>query len=272
MYRDTITAGVHIREYKGELRREPPVTDLKSVLEGELMACKEFVIPNGPEERLVSINDPDSVGAELLRTLASRLMQAQKRHSIKKLLITSAVPGEGKTMVSANLAITLGLHRQRVAIIDGDLRSSRLSRWFGVVDESSAEKWCTAGADLKPFFRKAKDLPLCVLPAGPQVEMPGRILQSSEFAKAIEGIASEFEWIIFDSPPLIPFSDAQILATLADAVVLVTRRGNTPKLSLARALESVDKSKIIATIFNGADAPSHKYYYEYYHRSRDSSS
>jgi len=252
------------RNDRGDLRNETRVPDVAKTLDDELTAVKEFTIPTGPEERLVSINAPGSIGAEVLRTLSVRLRQAQKRHPIKKLLVTSAVPGEGKTVISANLSITLALHRKRVLLIDGDLRRSSLSRWFDVVDDSFVSTWRDQGAHRLPLLRKADGLPLWVVPAGKPIEMPGNILQSSEFADALGAIEPDFDWIVIDSPPLVPFGDAGVLASLSDAVVLVTRKGVTPKNALRDALKSFDKSKIIATILNGANVPSHKYYQEYY--------
>jgi protein-tyrosine kinase len=255
---------IHLEDDHSDLSSESHVPRFASTLDGELAEPKEFAIPSGPEERLVSINDPGSLGAELFRTLAARLRQARKRHPIKKLLVTSAVPGEGKTVISANLSITLALHQKRVLLIDGDLRSSSLSRWFDIVDDSFIASWSNQDAHRLPLLRKADRLPLWVVPAGKPVEMPGNILQSSEFAGALEAIQPDFDWIIMDSPPLVPFSDAGILASLSDAVVLVTRKDVTPKNSLRDALSSIEKGKIIATILNGANVPSHKYYREYY--------
>ena len=232
--------------------------------EGEVPAFTEFRLPDGPNERLVPITDPASIGAELFRTLSSRLRQAQRRHGIKRLLVTSAIPGEGKTLVSASLSITFALHQKRTLLIDGDLRSSSLSRWFGIVDDSFVATWQEKANDSLPLLRKAEGLPLWVVPAGKPVALPGGILQSAEFADALAGIASEFDWVIIDSPPLIPFGDAATLSSLADAIVLVTRKSVTPKATLAEALKTLDKSKIVATVLNMADVPSNKYYNDYY--------
>ena len=233
-------------------------------LENELTPLKEFRIPSAPEEHLVSVNDPASHGAELVRTLSARLRQTQKRHSIKKLLVTSAIPGEGKTLVSANLAITLALHHNRVLLIDGDLRSASLSRWFDIADDSFASSWEGEGPHRLPSFRKAEGLPLWVVPSGKPVEMPGNILQSAEFSEALAAIEPDFDWIVLDSPPLLPFGDAGILAGISDAVILVTRKGVTPKDALRDALKAFDKTKIIATILNCADVTTQKYYRKYY--------
>jgi capsular exopolysaccharide synthesis family protein len=174
------------------------------------------------------------------------------------------VPGEGKTLISANLAITLSLHHNRVLLIDGDLRRASLSRWFDIADDSFGANWREHGSHQLPVLRKAAGVSLWVIPAGEPVEMPGDILQSAEFGEGLAEIEMEFDWIVFDSPPLIPFGDATILASMVDAVVLVTRKGVTPRNELAEALKIFDSSKIVATVLNCADVRSHKYYRDYY--------
>lgn len=239
----------------------PRATDC---LTDKLTACAEFKIPSEPMDRLVASNEPESLGAELLRTLASRLIQAQARHPFKKLLVTSAVQGEGKTLISANLSITLALCDKKVLLVDGDLRSSGMSRWFDVVDDSSMQAWLDQGIYRAPLLRKAEGLPLWIFPAGTPVEVPGNLLQSTDFADELDELENSFDWIVIDSPPLVPFADAGTLAVLAEAVLLVTRRGVTPKPMLEDALGALDRQKIIATILNGAHIEGRKYYDSYY--------
>ena len=241
---------------------------IANVLDYELTADQEFKIPASPEERLISINDPVAFGAEQLRTLAMRLRLAQKRHPIRKLLVTSAVPGEGKTLLAANLSITLALQLKRVLLIDADLRSANLSRRLDIVDGSFVVNRSDDGKHSLPLRRKAEGLPLWVIPAGTPAELPGNILQSAEFAGALEASEREFDWIVMDCPPLVPFGDTGILASLADAVVLVTRRGVTPKNVLRDALNTIDKNKIIATVLNCASVATHRYYRDYYTHAR----
>jgi capsular exopolysaccharide synthesis family protein len=251
-------------EDRGNSYNRDGLPHIANVLADDLTSALEFKIPTDPDERLVSINDPAAFGAELLRTLAMRLRLAQKRQPIKKLLVTSAVPGEGKTVLAANLAITLALQLKRVLLIDGDLRSASLSRRFDIVDESFVATWTEDGTHRLPLRRKAEGLPLWVVPAGRPADPPGNILQSAEFSEALAASESEFDWIVLDSPPLVPFGDAGILASVSDAVVLVTRRGVTPKNVLRTALMTIDKSKIIATVLNCATVTSQRYYREYY--------
>jgi protein-tyrosine kinase len=266
MIRNSIFGPVHttvIRERPSDSGGDPRITDC---LVDRLTAFTEFKIPSDPADRLVSKNEPECLGAELLRALASRLSQAQGHNPLKKLLITSTVQGEGKTLIAANLSITLAMYNKRILLVDGDLRSSSMSRWFDIVDDSFIKTWHGEGIYRAPLFRKAEGLPLWVLPAGNPFEMPGSILQSSEFAEALAEVEHDFDWIIIDSPPLVPFADTGTLAALADAVLLVTRRGVTPKSMLEEALKTIDKKKIIATILNGANIHGQKYYHKYYDR------
>lgn len=227
----------------------------------------EFEIPGGSEDRLVAKNDPDSIGSELLRTLASRLNHAQTIHPLKKLLITSAVQGEGKTMLAANLSITLAMLSKRVLLIDGDLRSSSLSRWFGIVERSSLTAACDESTYPTPPLRKAKGLSLWVRPAGKPTAGSNSLAQATAIADTLAAYQPEFDWILVDSPPVVPFGDAGALANASDAVLLVTRRGLTPKNMLDEALQTLDPKKILATVFNGANVRCLKYYDDYYGRA-----
>ncbi len=231
---------------------------------GELMEVDQFVISSSSELRLVAINEPAGVGAERLRTLASRLKHAQQQYAIKKLLVTSAVPGEGKTLISANLAITLAMHRQKTLIIDGDLRGGSLGWLFNVEDHFGLSDWWETKGSIMTALCRTEQLPLWVLPAGKYHDGPLGILQSPDFVDLMAQLYAMFDWILIDTPPLTPFADAATLANLADAVLLVTRQGITPKKLLREALKSIDGSRIIATVLNEATVNDQQYYHRYY--------
>jgi capsular exopolysaccharide synthesis family protein len=233
----------------------------------ELMEVDRFVISSSSELRLVAINEPAGVGAERLRTLASRLKHAQQQYAIKKLLVTSAVPGEGKTLISANLAITLAMHRQKTLIIDGDLRGGSLGGLFDVEDHHGLADWWETRGSIMTSLCRAAQVPLWVLPAGKYHDGPLGILQSPDFVELMAQLYAMFDWIIIDTPPLTPFADAATLANLADAVLLVTRQGITPKKLLREALKSIDGTRIIATVLNEAQVSDQQYYHRYYQQS-----
>lgn len=234
----------------------------------DCVGLSRFEIPSYPECRLVSINDQQSIGAERLRTLAARLRQAQHRHSLRKLLITSAVPGEGKTLMSANLAITLALHRQRTLIIDGDFRKPSLAGVLDVGNRNGLADWWERKDSISASLLQAEGLPLWFLPAGREPHSPASILQSAEIADLLKQLSMQFDWILIDSPPLTPFADAATWATLSDAIVLVARQATTPKKVLQDALKSIDTKKVIAKLLNDSKVSDENYYHHYYQKPK----
>jgi len=225
---------------------------------------RQFAIPEDPESRLIALNDQHSAGAERFSTLVSRLRYAQRRHSLRKLLVTSAIPGEGKTLMCTNIAITLAANLQRTLLIDADLRKPSVARLLNIRSDSGLSDWWERREPVDTSLFRAKQVPLWVLPVGKELEKPASLLQSSDFAELLNKLSLQFDWIIVDSPPLVPFADAATLATLCDATVLVTRRGWTPKKLLRDAVKSIDSKKIIATLLNDSPVKDQQYYQYYY--------
>jgi protein-tyrosine kinase len=231
----------------------------------DLPEKQTFTVPADPECRLVAYTDRSSAAAERFGRLASRLKYAQQRHSLRSVLITSAVPGDGKTMVATNLAITLAMHQQRTLIIDCDLRKPSLARLLGIESECGLAEWWKHHTPVARQLFREKLIPLWVLPGGIEVENPNSLLQSAEFSELLREMSQRFDWVIIDSPPLVPFWDAATIATVSDATVLVTRRCSTPKNLLQDILKTIDSKKIIATLLNDAKVTDSKYY-RYYDR------
>jgi capsular exopolysaccharide synthesis family protein len=234
----------------------------------DLLGVPQFLMPEDPECRLVAINDQASAGAERFSTLVSRLRYAQQRHALSKLLVTSAVPGDGKTLISINLAITLAVHQRRTLVIDGDLRKPSVTAVLKINNDKGLIDWWKRREPVTMNMVRAKQIPLWVLPAGRGIDKPATLLESSEFAELLDQLSSRFDWVIIDSPPLVPFADAATLATLSDAVVLVTRRACTPANILRDAVKSLDTKKIIANVLNDSPVTDHKYYQYYYQKAR----
>jgi capsular exopolysaccharide synthesis family protein len=229
------------------------------------LGARQFEIPGDPECRLIALNDQHSAGAERFATLVSRLRYAQQRHSLRKLLVTSAIPGEGKTLMCTNIAIALAAHLQRTLLIDGDLRKPSVTNLLNIKSGAGLSDWWERREPVATSLVRAKQVPLWVLPAGKELEKPASLLQSSDFAELLNKMSLQFNWVIIDSPPLVPFADAATMSTLCDAIVLVTRRGCTPKKLLRDAIKSIDTKKIIATLLN--DSPvSDQQYYQYYYK------
>lgn len=242
------------------------VHEEESYLE-EFPAAGHFSIPDAPECRLVTAPPKTGVREERFQSLASRLKRAQKRHSIKRLLVTSTIPAEGKTLISANLGITLARQQQRTLIIDGDLRRAGLSDLLTLGKQPGLTDWWNTRQQLSSNLYRAAQLPLWVLPAGQYYDRPINLLQSAELAQALSELSASFDCVIIDSPPLTPLADSVTWAALSDAVVFVMRRGVTPKKLLHQALKSLESNKIIATVLNEAVIADRQYYDRYYQQA-----
>ena len=213
--------------------------------------------------RLVAMTSPESVGAEKFRVLAARLSYFQDHRNLKRVVVTSSIKGEGKSVVSANLALTLA-RRQRTLLIDGDLRQSGLSNLFGSHNFRGITDWWLQEDDIARFIRHVDSLPLWFLPAGQAAAQPLEILQSERMSAMLEKISPWFAWIVIDSPPLVPFADPSLWATHADGTLLVVKQGTTPKKLLLKALKEVEDLKLTGVVVNAAKDSGHESYRKYY--------
>lgn len=222
--------------------------------------------------RLAAMFDERSVGAEKFRVLASRLQYLRKQSPIKKVLVTSTIKGEGKSVISANLAVSLG-RRHKTLLIDGDLRQSGLAHLLGSHDLPGLADWWRESAGITPFVRRVGSFKLSLLPAGLSASQPLEMLQSQRISEMLNEIAEAFDWVIIDAPPLI-LADPNLWATLSDGTLLVVRPGKTPKRLLRKSLESIENLKLIGIVMNGSEDAEHRYYGQYYKgvRRKDTSS
>jgi capsular exopolysaccharide synthesis family protein len=232
-----------------------------------LRSAATFPIPASPERRLVAITDRLGFGAEKLRMLSARIKYAQHRGGLKRLLVTSTIVGEGKTTITANLAVMLAQQQQQVLLIDGDLHQSALTALFGLSPRPGLGEWWQRQGDINDFTYHAEGLPLWVFPAGKAVEQPLTMLHSAEFQQLIQNISSRFDWVVIDSPPLAPLADAATWATMADGILLVARKAVTPKKLLEASVTLLDRSKVLGIVLNDAEVEEERYYAKYYDHS-----
>ncbi len=218
-----------------------------------------------PESRLVSLFDKESLAAEKFRFLGVRLRQLQQARSLKKLLITSTLPEEGKSLVSANLAATLARRKQqKVLLLEGDLRRPVLSSQFGHPHIPGVTEWLSQGAGPINSIYYLDGPGFWFLPAGRPPENPLELMQTGKLSSLLVQLTANFDWIIIDSPPLLPLADTSVWARLADGVLLVVREGKTQKRQLQRGLTALDRSKLLGTVVNGFTGTDHKNYYSHY--------
>src|SRR2546421_890182 len=148
-----------------------------------------------PPQHLLAFTEDDSIGAERFRSLAIRLRSFQKRRHLKKLLVTSSIKGEGKSVISANLAVTLAA-QDRVLLIDGDMHQAGLQEVLGSHGQSGLADWWRSSEPIINFFSRVDGLHLWYLSAGEAEEDPLEILQSQRLAETLNHIASWFDWVI----------------------------------------------------------------------------
>jgi len=212
--------------------------------------------------RLAAMFDDRSVGAEKFRVLASRLQYLRKQGPLKRVLVTSTVKAEGKSVVSANLAVTLG-RRHKTLLIDGDLRQSGLADLLGSHELPGLSDWWRQSVGITPFVRRVGSFKLSCVPAGRSASQPLEILQSQRMTEMLNQVTESFEWVIIDAPPLI-LADPNLWAALSDGTLLVVRQGKTPKRLLRESLNSIENLKLIGIVMNGSQDAEHRYYGQYY--------
>ena len=218
-----------------------------------------------PDARLVCLTEKDSLAAEKFRFLAVRLRQLQQTRAVKKLLVTSTIPEEGKSMISANLALSLARKkRQRVLLIEGDLRRPTLYKSFGLTRLPGASEWLKSGSNEVRNVYHIEEAGLWFLPAGSLPENPIELMQSGRLAELMEQLAVWFDWIVIDSPPVLPLADTSVWSRLADGILLVAREGTTRKRELQRGLDTLDHSKLLGLVLNSSDSTDQSNYYQRY--------
>lgn len=240
------------------------MSSLLAALTGESVlqdGAPTFAIPEWPGARLVSWTQPNSLAAEKLRVIVARFKRAPR--CMRRVLVTSAVQGDGKSTVSVNLAITFASQGERTLLIDGDLHQPALASLLCVDGAVGFADWCKQTTPQTNLLQRAEGLPLWFLPAGSCQEQPLALLQSSQAAALMADLAHWFTWIVIDSPPIVPLADSNAWALLSDSILLVARHGRTPKKALIKSLESLDRSKLFTVVMNSVNGVEEKYYSNY---------
>jgi len=233
----------------------------------ELTTAKTVQIQTTPNSHLVALTEPHGLPAEKFRVLMTRLNNLRTQRELKSLQVTSGVVDEGKTLIAANLAVTLARHSQyRVLLVEGDLHNPALHALFGLSHLKGLRQWWDDPKSLMgDFLYQINDLPLWYLPAGGRFDEPGLALQSGRFAESFAQIIGPFDWVVVDSTPLLPMADANIWNRLVDGALLVVREGVTPVSALKKGIAAMDEPKLIGVVLNGASEFDRVNYYDQYY-------
>lgn len=209
---------------------------------------------------------PDTHAAEQFRTLRSRLYQLRGTQPLRTLLVTSSMPGEGKTFVSNNLAHAIVRQPDRRALlIDADLRCPRLHKVLGAPAGPGLVDYLNGAVDHMAIIQQGPDAGLCFIPAGVEAANPSELLANGKIKTLLDALAPVFDWIILDSPPCLPVADASMLASLCDGVLLVVRAELTPSAAAQKACQELQGRNVVGVVLNGAtEATSYasSYYYQ----------
>src|SRR6202521_2985914 len=204
-------------------------------------------------------------GTEEFRTLRSRLYQMREKLALKKVLVTSALPKEGKSFVAANLAqVMVRQHGRRALVIDADLRNPGLHRHLGAAQSPGLAEYLLGECDEFAALQRGPMENLFFLPAGRAVSSAPELLSNGRLKLFLQRVESMFDWIILDTSPVIPVSDATLVAGSCDGILMVVRSNSTPSDLARRAREEFPDKLLLGVVLNGAPSgklAQSKYYY-----------
>jgi capsular exopolysaccharide synthesis family protein len=234
-------------------------------------------IVEAPE--LVMLSKPRSVAAEQFRRLKTLIVNEHK-DAAQVLLVTSAAPGEGKSMVSTNLALAFAADLQgEVLLLDADLRRPTLEHWLQPAPKLGVAEILQGQTELDHALLELENSSLRVLPAGVPPPDPVELLASDTAKTLVAALRQRFSRIVIDTPPIIPFTDADAIGRLCDGALIVVRSSSTRQSAYTQALAAVTSTRVLGSVlndvtFNLADREYYHYeksYHAYYDRERERS-
>jgi polysaccharide biosynthesis transport protein len=217
---------------------------------------------------LVSYSMPQSQVSEAFRSLRTSLLLSQAGHPPQVILVTSALPREGKTTAAVNLAVTLAQLGDRTLLIDADLRKPGVTRALSLPEGKYAglSSYLAGVSSMDLVTVPHPVIPnLCVVPTGPIPPNPADLLSSARMQQGINELRGEYKFIVVDSPPVMAATDAVILSVLVDGVLIVVRSGETPKEAFMRTRDLLTgvKCRMLGVLLNAVDSSAPDYYYSY---------
>lgn len=248
----------YLREYLDDsLRSKDDLDGLTGGLDVLGMVPQVASWKNRTSPYLISLAAPTSPEAETYRGLRTSLQFIGVDRPLQLVQITSASPGEGKTTTLANLGVAFARAGHRVLLVDCDLRRPRLHSFFGLPNDRGFTSAILGDHDILDVVQTVPDCPrLAVLPSGPVPPNPSELLSTQAAENLLVRLAERVDYVLIDSPPLLPVSDARILSRYVDGTMLIATVEKTSKRSLARALELLEQvdAPLVGVVLNGLDA------------------
>jgi capsular exopolysaccharide synthesis family protein len=218
-----------------------------------------------PGHALIALTEPKSAASEAFRTLRTNIQFSGLDQPCRSILVTSAVPGEGKTTLVANFGIVSAQAGARVCMIDSDLRRPSLHRLFGVDNARGLTTALVEGLSFVDVAQPSQIPHLSLLTSGPLPPNPAELVGSHRMREALQAATESFDLILCDSPPVMAVGDAAALAAQCDGIVLVIRVGKTTHDIIRRVVDQMDavKGRILGVLLNRADGALDTYYRAY---------
>ena len=225
----------------------------------------EPILQSKLHPRLVMLTAAQAPECEQYRTLRTHLFHAAEKKKTQVVTVTSTLAGEGKTSTVINLGLAIAQSEKRVLVIDGDLRRPNVATYLGTRAKAGLGEALSGEGDPLDLLFTIEGHELYLLAVSRESANPTELLSSERLAEMIAGLRQYFDFILIDSPPVLPFADARLLANHADAVVLVVRAGMAQYETVEKAIEALPAGKILGVVLNDAELTKEAGYYDYYY-------
>lgn len=224
------------------------------------------------EYSIVTMANPKSAVSEAYRTLRTNIQFANVDNIMKRILFTSAGPGEGKSSTVANLAVSIAQSGKSVLIIDADLRNPSQHKIFKLPNNNGLSTTLVEEVTSLAFVVNTDNEGLDLLVSGPIPPNPAELLGSKRMKQVLHDVSKAYDIVLIDSPPTIAVADSSVLAQSVDGVILVLASGEVNREYAVRAKEQLDKvgAKIIGTVLNKVEMNTKEHYYYYYYGDQKS--
>jgi capsular exopolysaccharide synthesis family protein len=220
----------------------------------ELRKIPDEEIEIKPESQIVLFTDPESSGADRFRFLKMKLRELKDATNARRFMVTSPLPQDGKSTIVLNLATALAEKgRRTVLLIEADLHHPTLVQRLGLQSRRGLGECLERGMDPMSVLHRLQPLGWYFLSAGTSLGNPTELLQSDSLATVMQGLSQYFDWILVDTPPVTPLTDAITLSKHTDASLMVVRASQTPKKAVREALTRLGSKNVLGIIFNSAE-------------------
>ena len=270
-------ASIAVNDNAQPTEGKPLVSDPPAAMEAKPKAAgamtfaeaEEVSSPQAVDSRLVCLTDQGSLAAEKFRVLGLKLRNLRDQRKLKRIVVTGTAPEEGKSLIAANLALNQSRSKiLKTLLIDGDLRRPRVAARLGCDNDLPGLSECLRGeCELTEVVYKLKGTRLWFLPAGRAPENPLELMQGGRLPELLDQLGKFFDWMIVDTPPVVPIADTTYWMKLADGVLMVIREGFSERKTVERALHAFDRSNLLGVVVNSCSRNEHNDYYSRYSQS-----